>query len=448
MSNNSYNKKPYKKYNNNYNNNLNMKMDDLFDYARKQKDLMEMEDMVVSKEVLENECTSFDFMNGQEGLKMWLLKGIYSYGFEQPSRIQGLAIPQIISGNEILAQSQSGTGKTGAFLISILQMINEDKQVPQAIVITPTHELAQQIYFVGKALASRCNKINFSFTVGKTDRLNNYRELGGRTKYKKDDDNVKPCQVVIATPGRLLDLLQENRSLFDDIKYLILDECDELLKGTFSNDIKSIIKMLPRGHISLFSATLTTDVVELSDIILKNPRKILIKKESMTLKGITQTYIETDTETDKYKQLLTLLSILELKQMIIYVNSIKKLDFLKEKLEQNEYKVLTISSTQNKIERTLTLKEFKDGTAKVLISTDLLSRGIDIHQLSIVINYDLPRPDEVSKYIHRIGRSGRFGKKGIAINLINKYEKNTLNLISLTFKCDIEPIQESHFNIF
>jgi superfamily II DNA/RNA helicase len=425
-----------------------MKMDDLYDYARKQKDLMEMDDLVVSKDVLNEECQTFDIMGGEDGLKMWLLKGIYSYGFELPSKIQGLAIPQIIKNREIIAQSQSGTGKTGAFLISILQMIEEDKKTPQAIIITPTHELAQQIYLVGKALASRCNKVNFSFTVGKTDRLNNYRELGGRTKYKKDDDVVNVCQIIVATPGRLLDLLQENRSLFEDIKYLVLDECDELLKGTFSNDIKSIIKTLPPVKISLFSATLTTDVVELSDILLKDAQKILIKKESMTLKGIAQTYIETETETDKYNQLLKLLSILELKQMIIYVNSIKKLDFLKEKLEQDEYKVLTISGSQNKVERALTLKEFKDGTAKVLISTDLLSRGIDIHQLSIVINYDLPRPEEVSKYIHRIGRTGRFGKKGIAINLINRYEMNTLNLISLTFKCDIEPIDRSHFTIF
>ncbi len=427
---------------------MNEKMDELYDYARKQKDLMEMDDLVVSKEVLEEECTSFEFMGGQEGLKIWLLKGIFGYGFEQPSRIQGLAIPQIINGHEIIAQSQSGTGKTGAFLISILQLIDEEKRTPQAIVITPTHELAQQIYLVGKSLSARCDKVNFSFTVGKTDRLNNYRELGGRTKFKKDDDAVKPCQIIIATPGRLLDLLQENRSLFDDIKYLVMDECDELLKGTFANDIKTIIRMLPAIKISLFSATLTTDVVELSDTLLRDARKILIKKESMTLKGITQTYIETESESDKYKQLLTLLSILELKQMIIYVNSIKKLDFLKEKLEQDEYKVLTISGTQNKVERAMTLREFKEGTAKVLISTDLLSRGIDIHQLSIVINYDLPRPDDVSKYIHRIGRTARFGKKGVAINLINRYEKNTINLISLTFKCDIEPIQEDHLSIF
>ena len=193
-------------------------------------DLLDKEDIMVSKEVFDDEKDNFDDMGGNEGLKENLLRGIYAYGFEIPSRIQSLAIPQIINGREILAQSQSGTGKTGAFLISAIQMIDENLNAPQVIILSPTHVLAQQTYMVGKSIVNFFENITFSFTVGGTDRLQNLKELGLKTK---DKDNEKVAQIIVATPGRLFDLLQSNASLFDHIKLFIVDECDELLAGSF-----------------------------------------------------------------------------------------------------------------------------------------------------------------------------------------------------------------------
>jgi translation initiation factor 4A len=411
-----------------------------YDYASLAKDLLEKEDIVCSPEVFDMECKTFDDIGGEKGLKETLLQGIYAYGFEVPARIQSLAIPQIISGREILAQSQSGTGKTGAFVISALQLIDETIKAPQAIILSPTCDLAQQTYIVAKSLGSFMKDVNFSYTVGGADRFNNIKELGGTVGNKK---NNEVSQIIIATPGRLKDLLVSNPELFEQIKLLIIDECDELLKGTFKEELKIIIKELPSEmKICLFSATLNTDVVTLADMILNNPIKILIKKEKMTLQGIKQTFVKINHPDEKIQFLIDMLASLPIQQFIVYVNSKKNAERLKEQLEKENYAVMTINSSNSKIDRAEIIRTFKKGGAKCLISTDLLARGIDIQQLSLVINYDLPRANNIEAYIHRIGRSGRFGKKGLAINLITEYDNDIQNLISLTFKCPILPLKE------
>ena len=216
-------------------------------------DLLDKDDIKVSPEVIDDEKNSFDDMCNEEGLKENLLRGIYAYGFENPSRIQSLAIPQIINKREILAQSQSGTGKTGAFLISAIQLVDETLNAPQVIILSPTHVLAQQTYMVGKSIVSFFDNISFSFTVGGTDRLQNLKELGYKT-----NENDKVAKIIVATPGRLLDLLSSHSFLFDNIKLFIVDECDELLAGTFKDELKNIIERLPTTiQICLFSATLT-----------------------------------------------------------------------------------------------------------------------------------------------------------------------------------------------
>jgi len=406
-------------------------------------DLLDKEDIKVSKEVIDDEKDNFDDMGGDEGLKENLLRGIYAYGFEIPSRIQSLAIPQILNGREILAQSQSGTGKTGAFLISAIQMIDENLNAPQVIILSPTHVLAQQTYMVGKSIVNFFENISFSFTVGGTDRLQNLKELGLKSK-----DNEKVAQIVVATPGRLLDLLQSNASLFDHIKLFIVDECDELLAGSFRDELKNIIERLPTTiQICLFSATLTNEVVTLADILLKNPVKILIKKEKMTLEGIIQTYIDIVREEQKLDILLDMLSTLQISQFIVYVNTKKRAEWLGRELEKENYAVMTLNGGYNKLEIAEIIRNFKQGKAKCLISTDLICRGIDIQQLSLVINYDMPRADNIQTYIHRIGRTGRYGKKGLSINLVTKYEKDVQNLISLTFKCPIKPLEQDFIKL-
>ena len=413
-----------------------------YDYAAVAEDLLEKDDIVCSPEVFEMECETFDDIGGEKGLKETLLQGIYAYGFENPARIQSLAIPQIISGREILAQSQSGTGKTGAFVISALQLIDEKHKVPQAIILSPTCELAQQTYIVARSIGSFMKDVHFSYTVGGADRLANIKELGGTVGNKKLDENAV-AQIIVATPGRLKDLLAYNPELFDHIKLLVVDECDELLHGTFKEELKTIIKALPPDmKICLFSATLNTEVVALADMILDNPIKILIKKERITLKGIKQTFVKINHPDEKIAFLMDMLATLPIQQFIVYVNSKENAKRLREQLEQENYAVMTINSSNTKVERAEIIRSFKKGGAKCLISTDLLARGIDIQQLSLVINYDLPRADNIQAYIHRIGRSGRYGKRGLSINLINDYDKDIQNLISLTFKCPILPLKE------
>ena len=416
----------------------------LFDFTTLKKSLVERDNLWCSKEVFDMECKKFDDMCIPNGLKENLLRGIYNYGYTDPSDIQSLAIPQITSGKNILAQSQSGTGKTGAFIISILQNIDETKKYTQCIILSPTCELANQTYTVGRALAQYMPNVKFSFSVGGINRNENLNEL-------------ETSQIIIATPGRLLDLLLSNMRLFSKVKQLVIDECDELMSERFQSEVSRIIQNLPENlQICLFSATLTTQIIEVADVITKsnnnnnntdltvepNYVKILVDKENVTLEGITQTYIEVSNSNMKNSVLIDMLGSLPIQQMIIYVNRKETGEMVKAILEKEDFEVLTISSNNTKYERANIISEFKKGHVKCLISTDLLSRGIDIQQLSLVINYDMPDSENIQCYIHRIGRSGRFGKKGFSINLVDERGKQIQNLIEMTFGCTIKPLTE------
>ena len=410
-----------------------------FNYTKLATELLDNEDILCSEEVITDACDKFENIGGDKGLKEDLLLGIISFGYLEPSKIQSYAIPQIIKGRDILAQSQSGTGKTGAFLISALEIIDENLNVPQAIILSPTSELASQTLIVAKSLAIRMPNIKLSFTVGGSDAALNIKELGGMYQGKTEE---KVAQLCIATPGRLIHMLRDHPQLFENIKLLIIDECDELLSGSFKDEIKKIFEALSENvQICLFSATLNNDVVVLANVILNKPIQILIKKEKMTLEGIKQTYIEIQNQEDKMKVLIEMLQTIQVPQFIVYVNTKKNADILKTFLE-NDYSVLSINSSMPKYDRADIIRRFKQGGYKCLISTDLLSRGIDIQQLSLVINYDLPRSNNIESYIHRIGRTGRYGKSGLSINLVTKYEKDIQNLISLTFKCPIQPLKK------
>ena len=410
-----------------------------FNYTTLATELLDKDDIMCSEEVITDSCDKFENMGGENGLKEDLLLGIVALGYLEPSRIQSFAIPQMIKRRDVLAQSQSGTGKTGAFLISALEIIDPNLNAPQAIILSPTSELASQTLVVGKSLAIRMNEIKFSYTVGGTDQVNNIRELGGVYQGKTDD---KAAQIIVATPGRLIHIMKEHPQLFEHIKLLIVDECDELLTGSFKEEIKKILERLAENvQICLFSATLNSDVIALSNHILNNPVQILIKKEKMTLDGIKQTYVKVQNQDDKLKVLIEMLQTIQIPQFIVYVNTKKNAETLKVFLEK-DYSVLTINSGMSKYDRADIIRKFKLGGYKCLISTDLLSRGIDIQQLSLVINYDLPRSDNIECYIHRIGRTGRYGKAGLSINLVTKYEEDTQNIISLTFKCPIQPLKK------
>ena len=360
----------------------------------------EIEEIKEIKEIKEYE--KFEDMNLDDSI----LRGLYSYGFENPSAIQKKAIVPIMKGDDVLAQAQSGTGKTGTFVTATLERIDKKLSGCQAIIITPTRELAYQITDVFKNIGQYIN-VKFVPCVGGT----NIQE------FKNEITNV-PNQtpiVIIGTPGRIIDMIERHYLSTRVIKLLVVDEADEMLSTSFQIQIKSIIQMIPKStQICLFSATMPIEVVDLTKKFMDNPLNILVKKEEVTLDGIKQYFINVDQEKWKVETFCDLYNMISVGQSMVYVNTISKAEWLKNRLTDRDFTVTVIHSKMKPTERTSVMKDFRAGTSRVLISTDLLSRGIDIQQISVVINYDLPNNKEC--YIHRIGRSGRFGRKGVAIN--------------------------------
>ena len=358
-----------------------------------------------------------------------LLRGIFAYGFEKPSNIQHKSIPIINKGKDLIAQSQSGTGKTGAFTIGILNKLDVSLQRTQFIIVTPTHELAKQIYEVITEL-SKYMKITIAKVIGKTNINESINEL------RRDP------QIIVATPGRLIDMINRKHIYTDDIKSFVLDEADEMLSSGFMDTIYNIIRTLPKSaQILLFSATLPNEILELTKHFMNNAESILVNKEELTLEGIRQFYIKLDQYNWKFDVLFELYETINITQSIIYINSKNVLNNLYQKLINENYPVSYIHGDMEQKDRESNLHNFKSGTTRVLLSTDLLSRGIDIQQLSLVINFDLPRDKET--YIHRIGRSGRYGRKGVSINLVTTDEMNGMKEIETFYNTKVEEMPKN-----
>ena len=344
--------------------------------------------------------TTFDTLNINDNL----LRGIYSYGFENPSKIQNEAVPLIIKGSDLIAQAQSGTGKTGAFLIGTLEKIDTSKKETQILILAPTHELVHQIYEVASEL-------------GKYMSLSIMEVVGGTSVHECREGLDKQPHIIIGSPGRVLDMIQKNFLYTNNIKTLIFDEADEILSYGFKETIYNIVKSVPKAcQICLFSATIPAELLELSSSFMNNPEKLLVDKEALTLEGITQFHINIRISDWKYDVLKDLYDTINIAQCIIYINSKNKLMEIHERLIADNFPVSCIHGELSSVERKEVMKQFRSGHTRLLLSTDLLSRGIDVQQLSLVINFDLPKSKEV--YIHRIGRSGRYGRKGVAINLV------------------------------
>ena len=365
---------------------------------------------------------SFEDMN----IKEKLLRGVFAYGYEKPSYIQSKAIVPFIEGNDVIAQAQSGTGKTATFSISLLQKIDENMNETQAIVLSHTRELALQIKNVIKNLASYMN-ISINLSVGGTMIKNNVDELKRRP------------HIVIGTPGRVLDMLNKNHISKNSLKMLILDEADELLSHIFLSQIHDIFRLLPNDiQVGLYSATMTPDFFKLSNNFMRDPIKILVKNDELTLEGIRQYYIDLEKNDFKYDTLCDLYSMISVSQSIIYCNSRRIVEILNNKLTNDDFSVSMIHGDMPQTERNKIMDDFRNGVSRVLISTDLLSRGIDIQQVSIVINYDVPQ--SVDNYIHRIGRSGRFGRKGVSINFVTEYDKSKIEELEKYYSTQIMPL--------
>jgi translation initiation factor 4A len=382
----------------------------------KDDNLMKQEFESNYEEVIDN----FDNLGLQEDL----LRGIYAYGFEKPSAIQQRAIMPLVKGHDMIAQAQSGTGKTATFTIGILQRLDFSVSECQALILAPTRELAQQIQKVvvalGDYLGAKCHAC-----------------IGG-TRVSDDISKLRSgVHIVVGTPGRVYDMLCRNVLRPDRIKLFILDEADEMLSRGFKDQIYDIFQALPpRVQVGLFSATMPSEALEITERFMREPVRILVKRDELTLEGIKQFYIAVDREEWKLDTLCDLYDTLNITQAVIFCNTRRKVDYLTDKMRAREF---TVSSTHGDVgqkERDVILNEFRTGSSRVLITTDLLARGIDVQQVSLVINYDLPR--NLENYIHRIGRSGRFGRKGVAINFVTQEDVAALRQLEQFYNTQIE----------
>ena len=388
----------------------------------------EPEPETIVKEEEVSPVESFDEL----GLKETLLRGLYGYGFEKPSSIQKRAVPMVLTGGDVIAQSQSGTGKTGAFSISALQLVDESVKSTQVLIISPTHELSRQTLSVIDNISSYMKVTTCSV-------------IGGTNVGECKSNLQKRPHVIVGTPGRILDMLGKGFLESGSLKLMIFDEADEILSSGFKDTIYNIVKLTPKNmQICLFSATMPGDVVELTDRFMNKPKRLLMKNDVLTLEGIKQYFVNTKDNNWKYDVLIDIYETISISQCIIYCNSKKRVNELGNALVTNEFPVLMIHGEMPSGERKDIMDRFKRGEARILITTDLLARGIDVQQLSLVINFDLPNENET--YIHRIGRSGRYGRKGIAINFMTDRDTYRLREIETFYNTKIEELPENFIN--
>ena len=378
--------------------------------------------------VIDKTITSWDDLD----LKSELLRGIYAYGFEKPSPIQKKSILPILNGRDVLAQAQSGTGKTACFTISSLQIVDIDVNSSQVIIMSPTRELSCQIKSVVDQIGINIKNLHTQLLVGGTSTDVDTKLLKENTPH-----------IIIGCPGRINDMLKRKNINQETIKLVILDEADEMLSSGFKEQMYKIFQYTPNEiQIGLFSATMPTDLQELTDKFLRNPVKILVKAEQLTLQGIAQYFINLEDDLQKYECIKDLFSSLTVSQAIIYCNSTRRVDDLEEAMTSDNFPVKKIHGKMPDEERKKTHKDFKSGGCRVLITSDLFARGIDVQQVSIVINFDIPKNEHT--YLHRIGRSGRWGRKGIAINFQTKHDATRLKKFEDYYCTQIEEMPANY----
>ncbi|KAI9641305.1 DExD/H-box ATP-dependent RNA helicase dhh1 [Ciborinia camelliae] len=343
----------------------------------------------------------FDFEDF--GIKRDLLMGIFEAGYEKPSPIQEEAIPVALTGRDILARAKNGTGKTAAYAIPVLERINTKSNKVQCLILVPTRELALQTSQVCKTLGQHLG-VNTMVTTGGTGLRDDIMRL------------AEPVHIIVCTPGRILDLAGKNVADVSECSMFIMDEADKLLSPEFTIIIEQLLPFHPKDRqIMLFSATFPITVKDFSDRHMNNPYEINLMDE-LTLRGITQYYAYVE-EKDKVHCLNTLFSKLQINQSIIFCNSTNRVELLAKKITELGYSCFYSHARMLQTNRNRVFHDFRNGVCRNLVCSDLLTRGIDIQAVNVVINFDFPKNAET--YLHRIGRSGRFGHLGLAINLIN-----------------------------
>ena len=367
---------------------------------------------------------------------MPLLKGIYEKGYEAPSPVQEEVIPVALNKKDIIARAKNGTGKTGSFVIPILNLIDtnpKDKRMSnsiQSLILVPTRELALQTSFTIKEIGKYLN-VQCMVSTGGTSLKEDILRL-------KNGDS--PVHVVVGTPSRVSNLVSKRVLNLENCGILVLDEADKLLSQDFKGFVTEIIKYLPlQRQIMLFSATFPSDVRDFKDKYLKQP-VLLNLMEELTLFGITQyyTYIE---EKLKLQCLHTLFQKLEINQAIIFCNTAKRVEILSKKIIEMGFSCYYIHAGLEQNERNRIYHDFRNNACRCLVSSDLMTRGIDIPNVNVVINFDFPKSAET--YLHRIGRSGRFGHLGIAISFVTDDDLKNYYTIKKELDTDIDPIPQN-----
>ncbi len=366
-----------------------------------------------------------------------ILKALHAQGYTSPTPIQEKSIPILLRGKDLLGCAQTGTGKTAAFAIPIIQLLYNRKQQNQnesrkikALVVTPTRELAIQI---GESFK----------TYGQFAGLRGTVIFGGVKQHKQVERLRKGIDILVATPGRLLDLMGQGYISLKDVQFSVLDEADHMLDMGFIHDIRKIIAKLPAQRQSLFfSATMPPDIIKLSHQILGNPEKVTVKPEQATAEKVEQA-IYYVSKKDKSKLLLHLLKAKESDSALIFSRTKHGADKIVKTLGKAQIKAAAIHGNKSQNARQRALKSFKTGEINVLIATDIAARGIDVSELALVINYDLPNVPET--YVHRIGRTGRANASGIALSFCNLEERAFLRDIQKLIKQNIPVIEEHPF---
>ena len=337
-----------------------------------------------------------------------ILRGIFAYGFEKPSPIQQRAIKPVVEGRDVIAQAQSGTGKTATFTIGALQRINTNESKTQVLILSPTRELSTQTSRVISGIGTFMEGLKIQTVFG-----------GSAVEEGSSFSNKNVPHLICGCPGRVYDMMRRDRIGSKNIKLVILDEADEMLSSGFKEQVYNIFQFLSQEvQVCLFSATMPDGINNIIEKIMRNPVRISVKREQLTLEGISQYFIAVDDDRQKYTTLKSIFSHITLSHTIIYCNSIKRVQDLYEAMCEDGFPVCRIHSNMDKSERDKAFIDFRNGHSRVLISSNVTARGIDIQQVNVVINFDLPKC--VHTYLHRIGRSGRWGRKGVGINFITR----------------------------
>jgi len=362
-------------------------------------------------------------------LKTDLLRGIYAYGFENPSDIQKKAIFPIIHENDVIAQAQSGSGKTGTFSISALQRVDTAINETQILIIAPTRELALQIHTVIKNIGININDLRVKSLVGGSSVKNDIYHMRKQIPH-----------IIVGCAGRVCDMIRRKRIHMETVRLFILDEADEMLSGGFKDQIYDIFQYFNQNvQVAIFSATMPEEVLQLTEKFMRTPVQIIVKKEELTLECIEQKYVALYSDQDKFEMLQNIFEMISINQCIIYCNSVRRVNELYDAMNNAGFSVCAIHSSMERVDREAVFKTFRSGGSRVLISSDVTARGIDIQQVSTVINFDVP--NNVHTYLHRIGRSGRWGRKGLAVNFITKQDINQMKMIEKHYNINISELQ-------